>query len=182
MERLRNSSKSYWDHAEYITRETQQGRTLTSVAEELSISLQNASKYRTAYKRYVLEYGIDIKILERMSIYDLHDAHGKALQLVKDKESAEHLVNLLRNGRDFNDIRKEAKVAAKPRAEHVIEDIEKRQKAFRVSKSRASKHTGIVSIVGKYHKLISECRDNPMKAERLLVDCFVEVSNLYVET
>ncbi len=182
MEELGSNRESYWDNAEYISKRTQEGETLTSVAEELSIRVPQASKLRKAYELYVLKYGISMKALERISIYDLHDAHGKALQLVKDKESAERLVELLRSGRDFNDIRKEAKVASKPRAEHIIEDVENRLKVSRVSKRTALRHASIIGVVEKYHKSISECRDNPIKAERLLVDCFLEVSNLYVET
>ena len=182
MEKIGSNRKSYWENAEYTSQKTREGQTLTSVAEELSISLQLASKLRKAYELYVLEYGIDMKVLERVSIYDLHDAHGKALKLVKDKESAERLVNLLRNGKDFNEIRKEAKVAAKSRAEHVIEDVKRRLAILKVAKVKTPKRIEISHIVEKYHMSISQCRDNPVKAERLLVDCFVEIASTYIDS
>lgn len=181
MEELGSDRKLYWDYAKYLSEQTDEGRTLTSVAEELSINLQLASKLRKAYKLYVLEYGIAKNRLERLSIYDLHDAHGRTLQLVKDKKSAENLISLLQSGRDFNDIRREAKAAPKTRAEHVIEKMGSRLEYWTVPKSKMAKYGDVFNIIEKYRQLISKSREHPLDAESLLVDCFVELSKLYVE-
>jgi hypothetical protein len=109
-----NNKRAYWDFGKYVHERLQEGSRLKDVTTELE---EQAKKYnmrypnesllsrlKTAYKTYVLEFGIPLEELEHVSAYDMWKAHK--LKYARNRKEARELIARLKGGESFRSIQK----------------------------------------------------------------------------
>ena len=186
-----SDKKRYWQFGEQLSQRARRGEIIRDVLRELNDEYEGtnfrpvdesiASKLKRAYETYIEKFDFSVDELEDISALDLNQAYGKlrGIQIVNNRQDAEKLIDRLKAGETFNQIRKSYSATPRTRSEHVIDNVDGRLQLLKTTNRKELKE--IKELTNDYRMKIRSERDDSTKAERLLLSYILELAELHID-